>query len=150
METAVDPALGGFLPAGTSPTSMAVSLTPERIPEPIDDSPAVVAHQEDTIVGENLVSDPSSNPCEVTVVTDASAYDAGTVVTGTVTVNYTRPMQVSAAPAPAPALAPNMSASTQSYEKDKLIHRQGITTNRATTCRFRPNPYISADSYFSH
>ncbi|MDC1215811.1 hypothetical protein N8152_03170, partial [bacterium] len=84
METAVDPALGGFLPAGTSPTSMAVSLTPERIPEPIDDSPAVVAHQEDTIVGENLVSDPSSNPCEVTVVTDASAYDAGTVVTGTI------------------------------------------------------------------
>ena len=78
--------------------------------------PLLVLDEVNQALEHNLVR--RKRPCEVTVVTDASAYDAGTVVTGTVTVNYTRPMQVSAAPAPAPALAPNMSASTQSYEKE--------------------------------
>lgn len=104
METAVHPVPGGFASAGEFSETMRVSPPPDPTPETRVASPAVIEHQEDHHVGD-AISDPKC-AFDVTVATDASAYDAGDVVSGTVTLNRVGAMKAKVRSAPAPVPAP--------------------------------------------
>ena len=71
------------------------------------DAPAVVAHVEDQHHPEiRTPAAPKRGACEVTVTTDASEYRAGDVISVTVVVNCSVPMDAKVRLAPAPAHAP--------------------------------------------
>jgi hypothetical protein len=76
-------------------------------------APAVMAHVEDQHDAEiRMPAEPKRAACEVTVTTDASEYRAGDVISGTVIVNCSVPIDAkvrpASAPAPAPAPAPRV------------------------------------------
>ena len=71
------------------------------------DAPAVVAHVEDQHHTEiRTPAEPKKPACEVTVTTDATEYRSGDVISGTVVVNCSVPVDAKVHPAPAPAPAP--------------------------------------------
>ena len=105
MET-VDPVPGASPATGSASVPMHVS---PPAAEHDADAPAVVAHVEDQHHAEiRTPAEPKRGACEVTVTTDASEYRAGDVISGTVVVNCSVPMdaKVRLAPAPSPAPAP--------------------------------------------
>ena len=107
MET-VDPVPGASPATGSASVPMHVS---PPAAEHDADAPAVVAHVEDQHHAEiRTPAEPKRGACEVTVTTDASEYRAGDVISGTVVVNCSVPMDAKVrhppAPAPAPAPAP--------------------------------------------
>ena len=70
-------------------------------------APAVMAHVEDQHDAEiRMPAEPKRAACEVTVTTDASEYRAGDVISGTVIVNCSVPIDAKVRPASAPAPAP--------------------------------------------
>jgi hypothetical protein len=102
METAVDPVSGGFPTAeNASPPAHVAPPAGERSV----DSPAVVAHVEDQQHAEIRHPDPGRGACEMTVTTDASAYDSGDVISGIVTLNCAVPMKAKVSLPPAPTLS---------------------------------------------
>jgi hypothetical protein len=108
METADPPEA---LPA----TGSASAPTHAALPAAEHDAgaPAVMAHVEDQHDAEiRMPAEPKRAACEVTVTTDASEYRAGDVISGTVIVNCSVPIDAkvrpASAPAPAPAPAPRV------------------------------------------
>ena len=106
METADPPEA---LPA----TGSASAPTHAALPAAEHDAgaPAVMAHVEDQHDAEiRMPAEPKRAACEVTVTTDASEYRAGDVISGTVVVNCSVPIDAKVRPdsAPAPAPAPRV------------------------------------------
>jgi len=110
MET-VDPVPGASPATGSASVPMHVS---PPAAEHDADAPAVVAHVEDQHHAEiRTPAEPKRGACEVTVTTDASEYRAGDVISGTVVVNCSVPMDAKvrlAPPGPRPRPGPGWPA----------------------------------------
>ena len=108
METADPPEALPATGSASAPTHVALPAA-----EHDAGAPAVMAHVEDQHDAEiRMPAEPKRAACEVTVTTDASEYRAGDVISGTVIVNCSVPIDAkvrpASAPAPAPAPAPRV------------------------------------------
>jgi len=102
METADPPEALPATGSASAPTHVALPAA-----EHDAGAPAVMAHVEDQHDAEiRMPAEPKRAACEVTVTTDASEYRAGDVISGTVIVNCSVPIDAKVSPASAPAPAP--------------------------------------------